>query len=144
MVARWSVNVAPGAPPKVAPGVADSAPMQRSSAPPGRARSLAGALALAFALAACGSGTDTTGAPSSSAAVPGGNGAATPSTATPPTLPGGTATSGAAATKAPADPDAPRLDADVLQGQAATIDGTSFDLGSLAGKDLVVWFWAPW
>lgn len=122
--------------------------MQRSSAPPGRGRSLAGAVALAFALAACGSGTDTTGAPPSSTATPAGNGAATPSSATPPTLPGGTATSAAAggtsATKAPADPNAPRLDADALQGQAAAIDGTSFDLGSLAGKDLVVWFWAPW
>lgn len=120
--------------------------MQRSFAPPGRGRSLAGALALSFALAACSSGTDTTGAPSSSAAAPAG---ATPSTATAaPTLPGGTATSaaagGAPATKAPADPNAPRLDADVLQGQAATIEGTSLDLGSLAGKDLVVWFWAPW
>ncbi len=120
--------------------------MQRSFAPPGRGRSLAGALTLSFALAACSSGTDTTSAPSSSPAVPA---SATPSSAPALTLPGGTATSataggGAAATKAPADPGAPRLDADALQGQAATIEGTSFDLGSLAGKDLVVWFWAPW
>ncbi len=122
--------------------------MQRSSAPPGRGRPLAGALALAFALAACGSGTATTGAPTASTAAPqAGNGAPGPA-ATAPTLPGGTATSaaagGATATKAPADPNAPRLDADVLQGQATTIEGTSFDLGSLAGKDFVVWFWAPW
>lgn len=125
--------------------------MQRSSAPPGRGRSLAGALALGFALAACGSGTDTTastGAAPASSAAPQAGGGATPSSATPPTLPGGTATSAAAggstAPKAPADPNAPRLDAAVLQGQAATLDGTSFDLGALAGKDLVVWFWAPW
>lgn len=121
--------------------------MQRSSAPPGRSRSLAGALSLVLALAACGSGTATTGsAPPSSAATPAAG--ATPSSATPPTLPGGSATTAAAGggttTKAPADPKAPRLDPAVLQGQAATIDGTSFDLGSLAGKDLVVWFWAPW
>lgn len=122
--------------------------MQRSSAPPGRGRSLAGALALVFALAACSSGTATTGAPPSSSAAPQAGGGAIPSTATAPTLPGGTATSAAASSaavsKAPADPSAPRLDADVLQGQANTIEGTSFDLGSLAGKDFVVWFWAPW
>lgn len=40
--------------------------------------------------------------------------------------------------------DGPVLDASVLSGQAMTIGGESFDLGSLAGKDLVVWFWAPW
>lgn len=128
--------------------MADSVSMQRSSAPPGRRRSLAGALVLAFALAACGSGTGTTGTAAPSSAAPQAGNGAPASTATAPALPGGTATSaaagGASATKAPADPDAPRLDADVLQGQAATIEGTSFDLGSLAGKDLVVWFWAPW
>ena len=38
----------------------------------------------------------------------------------------------------------PVLDASVLSGQATTIGGETFDLGSLAGTDLVVWFWAPW
>ncbi|MDH4362587.1 MAG: hypothetical protein OEY41_02750 [Acidimicrobiia bacterium] len=121
--------------------------MQRTFAPPGRGRSVAGALALGLALAACGAGTDSSGAPSSFAAPQAGNGA-TPSSATPPPPPGDSATSvaagGSAATKTPADPNAPRLDPGALRGQAVTIDGTSFDLGSLAGKDLVVWFWAPW
>lgn len=36
------------------------------------------------------------------------------------------------------------LDASVLSGQATTVAGDSFDLGTLADKDLVVWFWAPW
>ncbi len=36
------------------------------------------------------------------------------------------------------------LDASVLSGQATTATGESFDLGGLADKDLVVWFWAPW
>ncbi len=36
------------------------------------------------------------------------------------------------------------LEASVLSGEAMTVDGETFDLGSLAEKDLVVWFWAPW
>lgn len=40
--------------------------------------------------------------------------------------------------------DGPRLESTVLQGEAMTISGEAFDLGSLANKDLVVWFWAPW
>ncbi|MGI9596032.1 MAG: hypothetical protein ACR2QK_07715 [Acidimicrobiales bacterium] len=41
-------------------------------------------------------------------------------------------------------PTGPTLDVSVLSGQAMTVTGESFDLGSLADKDLVVWFWAPW
>jgi hypothetical protein len=48
-----------------------------------------------------------------------------------------------APTQAPAD-TGPKLDPAVLAGQAPTIDGASFDLGSVANKDLVIWFWAPW
>ncbi|MGH1491836.1 MAG: hypothetical protein ACRBK7_21005 [Acidimicrobiales bacterium] len=36
------------------------------------------------------------------------------------------------------------IDASVFSGTATTISGESFDLGTLADKDLVVWFWAPW
>jgi hypothetical protein len=36
------------------------------------------------------------------------------------------------------------LDASALTGTATTVSGASFDLGTLADKDLVVWFWAPW
>jgi hypothetical protein len=32
----------------------------------------------------------------------------------------------------------------VLFGTATQVDGTDFDLASLQGSDLVVWFWAPW
>ncbi len=38
----------------------------------------------------------------------------------------------------------PRLDASLFSGEAQTISGETFDLGSLADKDLVLWFWAPW
>ena len=41
-------------------------------------------------------------------------------------------------------PDGPVLDPSVLSGEVTTISGETFDLGSLAGQDLVVWFWAPW
>jgi hypothetical protein len=36
------------------------------------------------------------------------------------------------------------LDPSVLAGEAATVSGDVFDLGTLADQDLVVWFWAPW
>jgi len=32
----------------------------------------------------------------------------------------------------------------ILDGTAVTVDGAAYDLNSLQGKDLVVWFWAPW
>ncbi len=32
----------------------------------------------------------------------------------------------------------------VLLGTASQVDGTDFDLASLQGSDVVVWFWAPW
>ncbi|MEM9565477.1 MAG: hypothetical protein AAGA93_22835 [Actinomycetota bacterium] len=31
-----------------------------------------------------------------------------------------------------------------LSGTFETLDGTSIDLGDLAGQDVVLWFWAPW
>lgn len=56
----------------------------------------------------------------------------------------GSADESLTATETVAPADGPILAADVLTGQATTIDGESFELGSLAEKDLVVWFWAPW
>ena len=38
----------------------------------------------------------------------------------------------------------PTFDATIFSGEALTVSGDSFDLGSLADKDLVLWFWAPW
>jgi len=51
-----------------------------------------------------------------------------------------TGDNGAAAASGFAD----TLDSTVLSGDAVTHTGEAFDLGSLAGQDLVVWFWAPW
>ncbi len=34
--------------------------------------------------------------------------------------------------------------ASLFTGEATTIDGETFDLATLAGEDLIVWFWAPW
>ncbi|MGF1596950.1 MAG: hypothetical protein ACFCVK_08450 [Acidimicrobiales bacterium] len=45
---------------------------------------------------------------------------------------------------AAAERDGPRLETSVLEGQATTVGGDPFDLGTLANADLVVWFWAPW
>lgn len=42
------------------------------------------------------------------------------------------------------EPVGQRLDPSVLSGEFTTISGETIELGSLADKDLVVWFWAPW
>jgi cytochrome oxidase Cu insertion factor (SCO1/SenC/PrrC family) len=34
--------------------------------------------------------------------------------------------------------------ASLFTGEATTVGGESFDLSTLAGQDLIVWFWAPW
>lgn len=55
-------------------------------------------------------------------------------------------------TEAPANTEAPVdgsdtgpvLDPSILSGEAEILDGGSFDLATVANKDLVVWFWAPW
>jgi hypothetical protein len=59
---------------------------------------------------------------------------------------GADATTGADAGEpgAAGEPTGPRLSAEVFDGEATTVDGASFDLATLASKDLVVWFWAPW
>lgn len=43
-----------------------------------------------------------------------------------------------------AAPSGPVIDPAIFSGQALTVSGETFELGELAGKDLVVWFWAPW
>ncbi len=50
----------------------------------------------------------------------------------------------AAAPSASAAETGPQLDPAVFEGDAQIIDGDRFELGELAGKDLVLWFWAPW
>lgn len=42
--------------------------------------------------------------------------------------------------ESPASESAPAL----LSGEFQTLGGTSIDLGSLEGQDIVFWFWAPW
>lgn len=55
------------------------------------------------------------------------------------------ACSGESTTSAGGDADGgTRLAASILDGEATTVDGEPFDLATLAGSDLVVWFWAPW
>ncbi|MGI9613500.1 MAG: hypothetical protein ACR2QO_11355 [Acidimicrobiales bacterium] len=36
------------------------------------------------------------------------------------------------------------LPASTFEGTATTVDGEPFDLGQLAGTDVILWFWAPW
>lgn len=46
----------------------------------------------------------------------------------------------------PAEPTAPASSAvpDILAFDATTVDGEPFDARTLAGRPVVVWFWAPW
>ena len=55
----------------------------------------------------------------------------------------------AAAESAPGETEAaasnlPVIDASLFSGEAMLVEGGTFDLGTLADKDLVLWFWAPW
>jgi len=85
--------------------------------------------------------TDATAAPETTAAAP-------DTTAAPETTAASEATAAPAesttteaeptTTETPRDPDSP------LNGEFATIGGSSIDLGDLQGKDVVLWFWAPW
>ena len=36
------------------------------------------------------------------------------------------------------------LAVDLLSGVSTTLDGSTFDLGDVAGQDVILWFWAPW
>ncbi len=40
--------------------------------------------------------------------------------------------------------NAPMVDDAMFSGEATTVTGETFELGDLAGQDLVLWFWAPW
>ncbi len=61
----------------------------------------------------------------------------------------GTATTAGAGTGAPSAPAAPSSGTgaavpEILRFTAATVDGTTFDAATLAGKPAVLWFWAAW
>ncbi|MEU4530115.1 redoxin domain-containing protein [Micromonospora ureilytica] len=92
-----------------------------------RRAATAGALVVAlFGVAAC-TGT----APGGPVAA----GSAPASTGAPPAPP-------ATATGAP--PAAPAQVPDVLRFTGTTLGGAAFDAAQLAGKPVVLWFWAPW
>lgn len=38
----------------------------------------------------------------------------------------------------------PVADRTILDFRARNVDGSTIDVGALAGTDVVVWFWAPW
>lgn len=90
-------------------------------------RSLALGLVLVLGLAACGTGTSDTGARDD---------------------PGESAGTAAGAPSSPAaTPTEPRAEppvAEELAFTAETVEGEAFDGATLAGKDAVLWFWAPW
>ncbi|MEU8345184.1 Thiol-disulfide isomerase or thioredoxin [Actinomadura meyerae] len=76
--------------------------------------------ALAVVLTACGGETAEPGVAASSATA--------------------SAPASAAPSKASVEKEAPAL----LRFQGAELDGTAFDGESLAGRPVVLWFWAPW
>lgn len=89
-------------------------------------------LVIALIVAGCSSAEDEATATAAGAAVTTVEGA--DDAATPPTE---------------GEPEPEPTPADVLppetfEGQATTVSGEPFELGSLAGKDLILWFWAPW
>ncbi|MGB2567948.1 TlpA family protein disulfide reductase [Micromonospora citrea] len=95
--------------------------------PPGRLVATAAVLAgVLVAAAGCAAGDD----PARSATE-----AVVPVGTTSP-LPSGGPTTGA--------PSAPAQVPDALRFSAKTLDGTAFSAAELAGKPVVLWFWAPW
>ncbi|GLZ60213.1 hypothetical protein Misp05_37890 [Micromonospora sp. NBRC 107095] len=84
-----------------------------------------------FGVAAC-TGT-APGGPAAAGSAPAPTGAAP--TGTPPS-PTGSATGG--------PPAAPAQVPDVLRFTGTTLGGAAFDAAQLAGKPVVLWFWAPW
>jgi thiol-disulfide isomerase/thioredoxin len=87
---------------------------------------LVGAL---FGVAAC-TGT-APGGPAAAGTAPASTGAAPTPTGTPSTPTGG-------------PPAAPAQVPDVLRFTGKTLAGAGFDAAQLAGKPVVLWFWAPW
>ena len=89
----------------------------------------AAAVGLGLVLAGCGSATSSIA--SGESAVPAAGATLSPDTTASGTV--GTTTGNATA----ATPE-------VLRFSAHTVDGAAFDGASLAGKPVVLWFWAPW
>lgn len=97
-----------------------------------RRAATAGALVVALlGVAAC-TGT-APGGPAAAGSAPASTGAPPTSTSVPPT-PTGVATGVPPAAQVP----------DVLRFTGTTLGGAAFDAAQLAGKPVVLWFWAPW
>jgi hypothetical protein len=63
------------------------------------------------------------------------------------TAPSATDSAPSATDSAPSSTEAPAgdvLPASTFEVTATTVDGASYDLGQLAGTDVILWFWAPW
>ncbi|WP_433263186.1 TlpA family protein disulfide reductase [Micromonospora vinacea] len=91
----------------------------------------AGALVVALLGGAACTGT-APGGPAAAGSAPAPTGA--PPTPTGAPTPAGAATSGPPAAQVP----------DVLRFTGTTLGGAAFDAAQLAGKPVVLWFWAPW
>lgn len=90
-------------------------------------RRLAPVLAAAVLVTACGSGSDEA--------------ASTTSTTTPQTAPSSPAPGGDGSGVVTADPlDAP----EALQFSSPLVGGGDIELTTLAGRPVLLWFWAPW
>ena len=100
------------------------------------ARYRAAALAAGLLIAACGGSSDDD---TTTPATVGTDAPTTEASAASPTS-SVTSTSGVALP----DVAAGGFDTTIFDGTAMTVSGAAFDLGDLAGNDLVVWFWAPW
>ena len=110
------------------------------------ARAIAAGAALATAatlLAGCGTATEPSAAPPPAIQTevkPTSGSSADPSTAA---AEGPTGTGGSAPATAPRS-EPPAAVPEQLDFTAETVDGATFDGSSLAGKDALVYFWAPW
>ncbi|MGK5441685.1 TlpA family protein disulfide reductase [Micromonospora sp. URMC 105] len=99
--------------------------------PPGVGRRAAVGVTLAGALLAaggCAAGPEPAGPPAE-VAVPAATASPLPTGPTP---------------ASPAAPAAPGRVPDTLRFTAKTLDGTAFSAAELAGRPVVLWFWAPW
>ncbi|MFW6720298.1 redoxin domain-containing protein [Streptomyces sp. MAR4 CNY-716] len=98
-----------------------------------RARTLLPATLTAalLALAGCGDGQDT---------APADDVGSSPSEASSPAQPPDDGGSGSGSDRGAAETQVP----EALAFTATTVDGNPFDAKTLAGKPVVLWFWAPW
>ncbi|MCW2815532.1 MAG: Redoxin domain protein [Nocardioides sp.] len=95
-------------------------------------RRAAAVLVSALVLVGCGSEPE----PAADAPV------SSPSSPTSPSSPAAELTTSTAPTGTPAGTSAPVPEA--LQFEATTVSGETFDGASVAGRPVVLWFWAPW